>query len=120
MVEFISLSIKKSTGAQTAETRLYVSNLPVDTRWIGMAVRQHWSIESMHWALDYNLLQDSIKRKNSNVARNLDTLQRIVYSLFSIWKGRRKKRIDKAKGMAQLMRHVSKRLTILLQFLSQK
>jgi predicted transposase YbfD/YdcC len=120
VVEFISNCTKKSTGAETSETRFYVSNLPNDTPWIGMAVRKHWAIESMHWGLDFNLLQDSIKRKTTKAARNLDTLQRIVYSLFSIWKGRRKKRSDKAKGLAKLMRHVSRSFTNLLHFLSQK
>lgn len=120
VVEFVSHCTKKSTGAQTTETRLYVSNLPVETPFIGKAVRNHWSIESMHWGLDFNLLQDSIKRKSPKAARNLDTMQRIVYSLFSIWKGRRKKLSDKAKGMAELMRFVSRSFTRLLHFLSQK
>ncbi len=120
VVEFVSHCTKKSTGAQTTETRLYVSNLPEDTPWIGTAVRKHWSIESLHWSLDFNLLQDGIKRKYAKAARNLDTLQRIVYSLFSIWKGRRKKLSDKAKGMAELMRYVSTSITRLMRFLSQK
>jgi G:T-mismatch repair DNA endonuclease (very short patch repair protein) len=97
-----------------------MSSLPVDTTWIGMAVRNHWAIESMHWGLDFNLLQDNIKRKTYEAARNLDTLQRIVYSLFSIWKCRRKKRADKDKGLAELMRSVSSSLTKLLRFLPQK
>jgi predicted transposase YbfD/YdcC len=120
VVEFISNCTEKSTGAETTETRFYVSNLPNNTPWIGMAVRKHWAIESMHWGLDSNLSQDRIKRNTTKAARNLDTLQRIVYSLFSIWKGRRKKRSDKAKGLAKLMRHVSRSFTNLLHFLSQK
>lgn len=120
VVEFIALSTRKSTGTETTETRLYVSNLPADTPWIGKAVRNHWSIESMHWGLDFNLLQDSIRRKSTKAARNLDTIQRIVYSLFSVWKGRRKKLSDKAKGLAELMRQVSMSITKLLRFLSQK
>lgn len=120
VVEFVSRCIKKSTGAETVESRLYMSSLPINTPWIGNAVRNHWSIESMHWGLDVNLLQDSIKRKTTRAARNLDTLQRIVFSLFSLWKGRRKKLSDKAKGVAQLMRFVSKSITRLLHFLSQK
>ena len=47
-------------------------------------------------------------------------IQRIVHSLFSIWKGLRKKRDDKRKGMAELMREVSMGFTRLLRFLRQK
>ena len=120
VVESVSNCTKKSTGAETSETRLYVSNLPIDTRWIGQAIRNHWSIESMHWGLDFNLLQDDIKRKSANAARNLDTLHRLVFSLFSIWKGRRKKLSDKAKGIASLMRSLSMSFTKLIHFLRQK
>lgn len=120
VVEFVSNCTKKSTGAETTETRLYVSNLPLDTPWIGQAIRNHWSIESMHWGLDFSLLQDDIKRHSVNAARNLDTLQRMVYSLFSIWKGRRKKLSDKAKGIASLMRNLSMSFTKLIHFLNQK
>lgn len=120
VVEFISHCTKKSTGSETTETRLYVSNLLAETPYIGQLIRKHWSIESMHWGLDTNLLQDRIKRKYPRGARNLDTLQRIVYSVFSIWRGRRKKLSDKAKGVAELMRFVSKSFTKLLHFLSQK
>ncbi len=120
VVEFISHCIKKSTGEETTETRLYVSNLPVTTRWIGNAVRMHWSIESMHWSLDLSLLQDDTKRKTTKAARNLDSLQRTVYSLFSVWRGRRKKNSDKAKGLAELMRGVSMSFTKLIRFLNQK
>lgn len=111
---------KKITGEETTETRLYVSNLPVTTGWIGNAVRMHWSIDSMHWSLDFSLLQAHTKRKTTKSARNLDTLQRTVYSLFSIWRGLRKKRSDKAKGLAELMRGVSMSFTKLIRFLNQK
>lgn len=74
----------------------------------------------MHWGLDVNLMQDGIRRKSPRAARNLDTIQRIVFSVFSIWKGLRKKRSDKKKGVAELMRHISMNFTKLLRFLSQK
>ena len=44
----------------------------------------------------------------------------MVYSIFSIWKGLRKKRSDKRKGVAELMRHVSMNFTLLMRFLGQK
>lgn len=120
IIEYEADTVRKSTGAHTSEKRLYVSSLPTDTPVLGAYVRNHWSIESMHWGLDVNLLQDRIKRKSSRAARNLDTIHRIVQSVFSIWKGIRKKRSDKRKGMAELMRHVSMSFTRLLRFLSQK
>ena len=120
VVEFESDTVKKSTRTHTCEKRLYVSSLPPDASRLGTVIRNHWSIESMHWALDSNLLQDKIERKSIKAARNLDTLQRIVHALFSIWRGRRKKLSDKAKGIAELMRGISRNFTKLMKFLSQK
>jgi len=120
VVEFESETIKKSTGLHTTENRFYLSSLKPDARHIGSIIRQHWMIESMHWSLDKNLHQDAIKRKTAKAARNLDTLQRIVHAIFSIWKGRRKKRADKSKGIAELMRSISSSFTGLMRFLSQK
>ena len=120
IIEYESETVKKSSGAQTSEKRLYVSSLPASTPALGSLVRNHWSIESMHWALDFNLLQDKIKRKSARAARNLDTIQRIVLSVFSIWRGLRKKRSDKRKGVAELMRNVAMGFTRILRFLYQK
>jgi predicted transposase YbfD/YdcC len=120
IVEYESDTTKKSTGAHTYEKRIYLSSLPTSTPKMGSLIRNHWSIESMHWCLDTNLLQDKVKRKSAKAARNLDTIQRIVHSLFSIWRGLRKKRSDKTRGMAELMRCVSLSFTKLLRFLHQK
>lgn len=120
IIEYISDTVKKSSSTHTSERRLYVSSLPADTPALGTLVRNHWAIESMHWKLDFNLQQDKVKRKSTRSARNLDTIQRIVHSVFSIWKGLRKKRADKRKGMAELMRHVSMNFTRLVRFLRQK
>ena len=120
IIEYESETVRKKSGAHTSEKRLYVSSLPTSTPALGSLVRNHWSIESMHWALDFNLLQDRIKRKSPKAARNLDSIQRIVHSVFSIWKRLRKKRSDKKKGMAELMRYVSMSFTRLLRFLYQK
>ena len=120
IIEYESSTVKKSTGVCTSEKRLYVSSLPTDTPKPGIFVRKHWSIESMHWGLDVNLLQDKIKRKSTKAARNLDTIQRIVYSVFSIWKRLRKKKEDKNKGIAEIIRSISMSFTKLMRFLSQK
>lgn len=120
IVEYESEVVYKSTGKRTAEKRLYVTSLHVDRPGIGSVVRNHWSIESMHWSLDWNMEQDDIKRKHTEAARNLDTIQRIVQTSFSIWRGCRKKRTDKAKGNAELIRGIRMSFTNLVRFLSQK
>ena len=120
VVEYESDTVFKSTGVRSTERRLYVTSLAADTPLLGAVVRTHWSIESMHWGLDVNLQQDRIKRRSSRAARNLDTIHRIVHSLFSIWKRLRKKRADRRKGMAEIMRHVSASFTKLIRFLYQK
>lgn len=120
IIEYKAETIKKSTGAHTNEKRIYLSSLPTNTTNFGSLIRNHWSIESMYWCLDTNLLQDKIKRKSARAARNLDTIQRIVHSLFSIWRGLRKKKSDKRRGMVELMRIVSLSFTKLLQLLNQK
>jgi len=74
----------------------------------------------MHWGLDVNLKQDRIKRRSSRSAQNLDTIQRVVHSVFSIWGRLRKKRSDREKGMAEIMRLISSSFTKLIRFLSQK
>lgn len=120
VVESVSRTIRKATGVCTVERRLYVSSLPTDDIRLKYIPRKHWSIESMHWSLDYNLQQDRIKRKGMTAARNLDTIQRIVLAIFSVWRSRRKKRSDKAKGNAELMRYVSMSFTKLMLILFQK
>ena len=120
VIEYICDTVKKSTNVRTTEKRLYVSSLPVHTPTLGTLVRDHWSIESMHWELDVNMKQDRIRRKSLRSARNLDSIQRILHAVFSIWRGLRKKRSDKRMGMTQLMRHVSMSFTRLQHFLNQK
>ena len=123
VVEYESDTVSKSTGAQGAhstERRLYVTSLAADTPLLGAIVRTHWSIESMHWGLDVNLQQDRIRRRSSRSARNLDTIQRIVLSVFSVWKRLRRKMADRRKGMAEIMRLVSASFTKLIRFLCQK
>ena len=100
IIEYESDTVKKSSGAHTSEKWLYASSLPTSTPALGSLVRKHWS-------LDFNLLQDKVKRKSARAARDLDTIQRIVHSVFSIWRGFRKKHSDKRKGMAELMRNVA-------------
>ena len=72
------------------------------------------------FSCDAGIFQDSIKRRHTKAARSLDTVQRIVHAVFSIWRGRRRKLADRAKGIAELKRHISFGFTRLMRFMSQK
>ena len=114
VIEILTSTEKKS------EQRLYISSLDSSAERLSQITKQHWAIESMHWDLDRNLRQDSIKRKAERAARNLDTIQRMVLALIAVWKNRRKKISDKQKGTAQIIRELAVSFTNVLHFLAQK
>ena len=55
-----------------------------------------------------------------NAALQYGTIQRIVLAILSIWKGKRKKLSDKAKGTAELIRELSLDFTAMIHMLDQK
>ena len=114
------MSTDQKNRKETFDRRLYISNLDTDAATFGNIIRQHWSIESMHWQLDRNFKQDQIKRKRAAGARNLDTLQRIALSIIHIWKKLRRKKSDKAKGVTEILRMLRGNLTAIFRFLMQK
>ena len=120
VIEILTSTEKKSDGRSTSEQRLYISSLDSSAERLSQITKQHWAIESMHWDLDRNLRQDSIKRKAERAARNLDTIQRMVLALITVWKNRRKKISDKQKGTAQIIRELAVSFTNVLHFLAQK
>lgn len=120
VIEILTSTQKKSDGRSTSEHRLYISSMDSSAERLSQITKQHWAIESMHWDLDRNLRQDSIKRKAERAARNLDTIQRMVLTLIAVWKNRRKKISDKRKGMAEIMRGLSVNFTNVFHFLAQK
>ena len=91
VIEILTSIEKKSDGKTASEQRLYISSLDSSAERLSQITKQHWAIESMHWELDRNLRQDSIKRKAERAARNLDIIQRMVLALIAVWKNRRKK-----------------------------
>ena len=120
VVEIRTATERKSDGQKSSERRFYVSSFHGSARRLGTIARMHWAIECMHWDLDRNLRQDFIRRKSTRSARNLDTIQRMVLAILSIWKGKRKKLSDKAKGTAELIGELSMNFTAIIHMLAQK
>ena len=98
VVEILTATEKKVDGEYIRTATVTFQTLDSSAERLSQITRQHWAIESMHWDLDRNLRQDSIKRKAERAARNLDTIQKIVLALIAVWKNRRKKISDKQKG----------------------
>ena len=54
IIEVIVKTTDKRTNKETADRRLYISNLDMPADVIGLIIRQHWRIEINHWQLDRN------------------------------------------------------------------
>lgn len=49
----------KQTGKEVTERRYYISSLPSDVELFARTVREHWSVEIMHWHLDVTFKEDA-------------------------------------------------------------
>lgn len=120
VIQVDTVTERKANSQTSSEKRLYLSSLDCNAKLLSRITRRHWLIESMHWDLDRNFLQDKIKRKTARAARNLDTIQRMVHAILSIWKHKRRKYSDKRKGTAELIRELAHSFTKVIRMLLQK
>ncbi len=65
----------------TRHSRYYITSLSGNARQILNAVRNHWSIESLHWMLDITFQEDGNRTRKDNSPENLSTLRRIAINL---------------------------------------
>ena len=69
-------------GKETAETRYYISSLPVRVKLFAHAVRSHWGIEnSCHWSLDMTYREDESRIREPHLRENFAWLNRFTLSL---------------------------------------
>jgi predicted transposase YbfD/YdcC len=69
-------------GKETAETRYYISSLPVLVKQFAHAIRSHWGIENgCHWTLDMTFRADESRIRDRHVAENFAWLHRFALSL---------------------------------------
>jgi predicted transposase YbfD/YdcC len=69
-------------GKETAETRYYISSLPVGVKLFAHAVRSHWGIEnSCHWSLDMTYREDESRIREPHLRENFAWLNRFTLSL---------------------------------------
>jgi predicted transposase YbfD/YdcC len=69
-------------GKETADTRYYISSLPMGVKLFAHAVRSHWGIEnSCHWSLDMTYREDESRMREPNLRENFAWLNRFTLSL---------------------------------------
>jgi predicted transposase YbfD/YdcC len=69
-------------GTETADTRFFISSLPVGVKRFARAIRSHWSIEnSCHWSLDMIYREDESRIREPHLRENFAWLNRFTLSL---------------------------------------
>jgi predicted transposase YbfD/YdcC len=69
-------------GKETADTRFFISSLPVGVKRFARAIRSHWSIEnSCHWSLDMIYREDDSRIREPQMRENFAWLNRFTLSL---------------------------------------
>lgn len=72
---------RHADGRETSETRYYIASRYLNGKRFSEAVRQHWSIESMHWVLDVTFREDESRTRERTLADNLSWLRRFAITL---------------------------------------
>jgi len=65
-------------GAMTAETRYFISSLPLDAGLVARAIRGHWMVESYHWHLDVTFREDAGLTLDKAAAYNLNIVRKMA------------------------------------------
>ena len=85
---FKSIGMEKKTikkeGKTTVEYRYYISSLRNDIETMSRAVRDHWSIESMHWHLDVTFREDANQTIEKVAAQNQNIIRKWCLSILKI------------------------------------
>ena len=82
LAQIEAVRIDKKTGAETRETRIYISSLEPDPKAILDAVRSHWAIENkVHWTLDVTFEEDRCRTRKDNSALNLAVIRHAALNI---------------------------------------
>ena len=84
-----SIGMEKKTlewkdGSVSVEYRYFISSLKADIALFSRAVRQHWSVEVMHWHLDVTFREDANHTIDKNAAQNLNIIRKFCLSVLKL------------------------------------
>ncbi len=77
---------------ETIEKRYYISSLPLNINVLSKAIRQHWSVEIMHWHLDVTFKEDANTTLDKIAAQNLNIINKWCLSILKLFEIGNKKR----------------------------
>lgn len=75
----------KARGKTRIEKRYYISSLPLGVELFAKAVRQHWSVEIMHWHLDVTFKEDRNTTLDKTAAQNLNIINKWCLSILKLF-----------------------------------
>lgn len=96
-IGMVCKTIEKN-GQQVIEKRYYISSLPLDVELFARTVREHWSIEIMHWHLDVTFREDANTTLDKTAAQNLNIINKWCLSILKLFQiGNRKMSLKKKR-----------------------
>lgn len=75
------INFTEHQGKETSEVRYYIISRPPRVHEFADAVRNHWTIESMHWVLDVVFDEDASRIRNGDGPENFGFLRKFVIGL---------------------------------------
>ena len=77
-----SRRIDKRSGAESLETRFYITSLEPDPKAILAGVRAHWAIENnLHWTLDVSFDEDRCRTRKDDSPLNLAIIRHAGFNI---------------------------------------
>lgn len=73
---------EREIGAKVErETRFYITSSTDKADKLGLAIRRHWSVESMHWLMDCLFRDDECRVRTEHAPANFTTIKHIAHNL---------------------------------------
>ena len=86
VVESIRRGVREPKSKATYERRYYISDhAHTDAQFFAQGIRNHWTVESMHWSLDVSMNEDQCRVRKGKGAENLSRLRRIAMNQLKGW-----------------------------------
>lgn len=70
---------------KVVEKRYYISSMPLNIDLLAKAIRQHWSVEIMHWHLDVTFKEDANTTLDKIAAQNLNIINKWCLSILKLF-----------------------------------